>query len=176
MLKTLKIKKNAETCIKLWFIDSYKFLTTNLDKLSSFFSKDKRILQCKFCELSVENFDLLTRKGIFPYEYIDCVEKLKETCLLPRDLFYNLLIGDIREQFSIRSASTDLYLKTDVLLLVNNFENFYDSCIAGYGFDPMYYYTSFTWDAMLKHTRINFELLTDIDIVTFNDECVYAAI
>jgi len=35
--------------------------------------------------------------------------------------------------------------------------------------DPAYYYTlsGFTWDAMLKHTRVNFELLTDIDMVLF---------
>jgi len=44
------------------------------------------------------------------------------------------------------------------------FENFRDSCITNYGLDPAYYYTllSFTWDAMLKYTRVNFELLTDV--------------
>jgi len=74
--------KDKKTCIKLRFIDSYKFLNTSLDKLVSFLSKDKlRILQREFSKLSVENFDLLTRKGIFPYEYIDCVEKLDEMCL-----------------------------------------------------------------------------------------------
>ncbi|RLU21121.1 hypothetical protein DMN91_005494, partial [Ooceraea biroi] len=43
------------------------------------------------------------------------------------------------------------------------------SCIKSYGLDAAYYYTlpGFTWDAMLKHTSINFELLTDIDIVMF---------
>jgi len=62
----------------------------------------------------------------------------------------------------------DLYLKTDVLL-ADIFENFRDSCVASYGLDPAYYYTlpGFTWNAMLKHTRINFKLLTNIDIVMF---------
>jgi len=46
------------------------------------------------CALSAENFDLLTRKGIFPYEYIDCVEKLDDTCLPSRE-FYSSLTGDI---------------------------------------------------------------------------------
>jgi len=79
----------------LWFIDSYKFLNTSLDKLASFLSKDKlRILQREFSKLSVENFDLLTQKGIFPYEYIDCVEKLDEMCLSSRESFYSLLTGD----------------------------------------------------------------------------------
>jgi len=55
---------------------------------------------------------------------------------------------------------SDLYLKTDVLLLTDIFENFRDNCVASYGLDPAYYYSlsGFTWDAMLKHTRINFEL------------------
>jgi len=67
--------------IKLRFIDSYKFLTSSLDKLASYLSKDKlRIMQREFCNLSTDNFDLLTRKGIFPYEYIDCIEKLEDTC------------------------------------------------------------------------------------------------
>jgi len=68
----------------------------------------------------------------------------------------------------------DLYLKTDVLLLTDIFENFRDSCVSSYGLDPVYYYTlpGFTWDAMLKHTGINFELLTDIDMVMFVERSI----
>jgi len=73
-------------------------------------------------------------------------------------------------RFSIRTLGkySDLYLKT-VLLCVDIFENFRDSCVASYGLNPVYYYTlpGFTWDAMLKHTDINFELLIDIHIVMF---------
>ena len=41
-----------------------------------------------------------------------------------------------------------------------------NSC-ANYGLDPAYHYTlsNFTWDAMLKHTHVKFEFLTDIDMV-----------
>jgi len=52
-------------------------------------------MQREFCNLSAENFDLLTCKGIFPYKYINCVEKLEDTCLLPRESFYSSLIDDI---------------------------------------------------------------------------------
>ena len=64
---------------------------------------------------------------------------------------------------------SDLYLKTDVLLLADIFENFRESCVASYGLDHAHYYTllGFTWDAMLKHTHVKFELLTDIDMIVF---------
>ncbi|KYN23239.1 hypothetical protein ALC57_04349, partial [Trachymyrmex cornetzi] len=90
-----------------------------LEKLASYFDKDKlKIVGSEFSTLSDEEFELLTRKGIFPYEYIDCVKKL-----LCREL----------------------------------------------GLDRVHCYTlpGFTWDAMLKHTRVKFELLTDIDMVMF---------
>jgi len=79
--------------MKLQFIDSYKFLNTSLDKLAWFLDK-LGILQREFCNLSAENFNLLTRKGIFPYKYIDGVEKLEETCLVPREFFCSSLTGD----------------------------------------------------------------------------------
>ncbi|XP_071628361.1 uncharacterized protein [Temnothorax longispinosus] len=176
--------KDMKTCVKLRFIGSYKFLSTSLEKLVSFLNKDKlKIIRSKFSALSDQDFELLTRKGVFPYEYIDCVEKLEDSCLPPRDSFYSSLTDDtvsesdyahavnVWQRFSIQTLGeySDLYLKTDVLLLADIFENFRDSCIASYGLDPAHYYTlpGFTWDAMLKHTRINFELLTDIDMVMF---------
>ncbi|XP_077278612.1 uncharacterized protein LOC143906406 [Temnothorax americanus] len=176
--------KDMKTCIKLRFIDSYKFLSTSLEKLASFLNKNKlKIIRSKFSALSDQDFELLTRKGVFPYEYIDCVEKLEDSCLPPRDSFYSSLTGDtvsesdyahavnVWQRFSIQTLGeySDLYLKIDVLLLADIFENFRDSCVASYGLDPAHYYTlpGFTWDAMLKHTRINFELLTNIDMVMF---------
>ncbi|EZA56769.1 hypothetical protein X777_03234 [Ooceraea biroi] len=170
--------------VQLQFIDLLRFLNSSLDKLSSFLNKDKlKIVRSEFAHLSTDDFDLLTRKGVFPYEYVDCAEKLEDTRLPPRESFYSSLTGDtvsesdyahavsVWQRFAIRTLGEyrDLYLKTDVLLLTNLFENFRDSCINSYGLDPAYYYTlpGFTWDAMLKHTRINFELLTDIDMVMF---------
>ncbi|KYN02004.1 hypothetical protein ALC62_07181 [Cyphomyrmex costatus] len=174
--------KDSRKCVKLRFIDSYKFLSASLDKLASYLDKDKlKIVRSEFSAL--EDFNLLTRKGVFPYEYVDSVERLNDTRLPPRESFHSSLTGDtvsesdyahaenVWQRFAVRTLGeySDLYLKTDVLLLADVFENFRDSCVASYGLDPAHYYTlpGFTWDAMLKHTRVKFELLTDIDMVMF---------
>ena len=71
-------------CILLRFIDSYKFLSSSLDKLASFLSIDKlKISRSEFSSLSNEDFELLTRKGVFPYEYVDHTDKLQDTHLPP---------------------------------------------------------------------------------------------
>ncbi|XP_036138928.1 uncharacterized protein LOC118644448 [Monomorium pharaonis] len=183
-VQNTKDKNISKICVKLRFIDSYKFLNTSLDKLALFLNKDRlQILQSEFKDVSSENLDLLTRKGVFPYEYVDCVEKLEETCLPPREAFYSSMTGDtvsendyahavnVWQRFSVRTLGeySDMYLKTDVLLLADIFENFRGKCIESYGLDPAHYYTlpGYTWDAMLKYTKITFELLTDIDMVMF---------
>ncbi|EZA51551.1 hypothetical protein X777_09760 [Ooceraea biroi] len=158
--------------MQLRFIDSFKFLSSSLDKLVSFLNKNKlKMLRSEFAHLSTDDFALLTRKGVFPYEYVDCAEKLEDTRLPPRESFYSFLTSEtvsesdyahavnVWQRFDIKTLGeySDLYLKTDVLLLADVFVNFRDSCINSYGLDPAYYYTlpGFTWDAMLKHTRIN---------------------
>ena len=61
----------------------------------------------------------------------------------------------------------NLYLTTDVMLLEDVFENFRTVCKNNYGLDPTWYYTSpgLSWDALLKTTKVELELLTDIDML-----------
>ena len=63
----------------------------------------------------------------------------------------------------------DLYLKTDVLLLVDVFEKFINTCLNYFGLDPCYYFSSpgLSWDAMLKMTKVELELIIDIDMHLF---------
>ena len=58
----------------------------------------------------------------------------------------------------------DLYLKSDVLLLADVFENFRKTCMQYYKLDPCHYFTSpgLSWDAMLKMTDIKLELIIDV--------------
>ncbi|KAL6419452.1 hypothetical protein ACFW04_011401 [Cataglyphis niger] len=170
--------------IKLRFVDSFKFLSASLEKLASYLDKSElKITPSEFPHLDDADFELLTRKGVFSYEYVDDIDKLRETCLPPREAFYSSLTCDIVsgsdyeraikvwERFRVQTLGeySDLYLKTDVLLLADIFENFRDACMTSYGLDSAHYYTlpGYTWDAMLKYTGVRFELLTDIDMVMF---------
>ena len=63
----------------------------------------------------------------------------------------------------------DLYLKTDVILLADIFENFRDVCLKHYKLGPAWYYTSpgLSWDALQKKTEIKLDLLSDINMILF---------
>lgn len=68
------------------------------------------------------------------------------------------------DTFSIKTMGRyhDLYLKSDILLLADIFENFRETCLQYYKLDPAHYFTSpgLSWDAMLKMTSIKLELMT----------------
>jgi hypothetical protein len=129
------------------------------------------------------NYELLIRKGIYPYEYMDSFDKFSEIQLPPQEAFFSNLtnksISDadyeyahkIWEKYEIRDLGeySDLYLKTDVILLADIFENFRNECLKTYRLDPSHYFTAsgLSWDAMLLHTEIELELLTDIDMIMF---------
>ena len=112
------------------FIDSYKFMNSSLDKLASYL-QSYEILKSQFPGISDELIDLLCRKGVFSYSYVDCVEKLNENKLPPKEEFDNVLIGKpisrvdylhaekVWDTFNIKDLGeySDLYLKTDVMLL-----------------------------------------------------------
>ena len=63
----------------------------------------------------------------------------------------------------------NLYVRTDVRLLADVFENFKRMSLKEYGLDPAHYYTSpgLSWDALFKHSKAKLELLTDYDMHLF---------
>ena len=127
--------------------------------------------------------DIILRKGVYPYEYIDSLDRFNETQLPPIDKFYSKLsdekINDVDyehaqkvwNEFNCKTIGDyhDLYLKTDVVLLADVFQTFRKTCMDSYKLDPLHYYTApcLSWDALLKHTNIDLELLTDMDMHLF---------
>ena len=182
---TKKVKNEegepAEKEIKVYhtirFIDSFKFMATSLDKLVNNLPKDDFINLGLYH--SGDKFNLLVRKGVYPYKYMDSLEKLKETKLPPKEAFYSRLndggISDddyahaqkVWRMFKMEYFKDyhELYNKVDVLLLAEVFENFRNICLEKYKLDPAHYYTApgLAWDAALKVTGVNLELLSDID-------------
>ena len=63
----------------------------------------------------------------------------------------------------------DIYLKTNVVLLVDVFESFRDMCLLHYGLDPAHYVTlpSYAWDVMLRLTGVKLDTLRDVDMYQF---------
>ena len=164
---------------KIRFIDCYKFMAASLDSLVNNLPKDafKSVKR----EYKGKNLELLTRKGIYPYDYMDTPEKLKETELPLKEAFYSKLnhegISDeeythakkVWETFEMKTLEDyhNLYNKLDVLLLADVFGNFRDICIENYELDPTHYYTApgLAWDAALKFSKVELELLSDIDML-----------
>ena len=60
------------------------------------------------------------------------------------------------------------YLKCDVLLLADVFENFIKTCIQYYKLDPSNYLSApgLAWDAMLLQTKVKLELINDTDMIS----------
>ena len=83
-------KKLTESKIKFNFIDSFKFMSSSLDKLASYLRKFN-ILKSQIPNCSEEKINPLLRKGVFPYKHIDCEERLNETELSPIECFYSSL-------------------------------------------------------------------------------------
>ena len=177
------IDKNGEEkdkLIELRFIDSFKFMSSSLDSLTKNLVRGGKKL-FGFEDYSELQYDLLTRKGVYPYEYVNSWDRLNETQLPPIDTFYrNLNMSSISEEdykhaqrvwkeFGIHNLRDyhDLYLRTDVVLLANVYEAFWDTCLRHYKLDPAHFYTSsgLAWKACLKHTGIKLELLTDPDML-----------
>ena len=165
----------------LVFLDSFQFMSSSLDKLVSNLPKDD--LKYTSQAFKGRRLELMTRKGVYPYDYMDSFEKFNQKELPTKEDFYSILndqhISDEDYQhakkvwnvFKCKNIGQyhDLYLGSDVLLLADVFESFRRTCLQYYKLDPCHYFTSpgLSWDAMLKMTKVELELMTDIDMYQF---------
>ncbi|XP_065667722.1 uncharacterized protein LOC136088013 [Hydra vulgaris] len=171
--KSVEIKRQNR------FLDSYRFMPSSLDSLSKNLSKE----QCKNIKklYSGKQLDLLLKKGVYPYNWVDYVDIFNETQLPPKELLFSKLNDEDISDDDYSHAQTvwnefdcktfrdyhDLYNVSDVLLLADVFENLKDVCMKNYKLDPAWYYTSpgLAWDAALKKTKVKLELLSDYDMI-----------
>ena len=165
-------------------LDSFAFMSSSLDTLSSNLLKNgKHNFKHTLSDngLTDEQKDLILCKGVYPYEYMNSVQRFAETELPPIEKFYSQLsesnissddynhAKNVWKAFNIKNLGEyhDLYLKTDVLLLTDVFEAFRKIMMKNYQLDPANgYFTlpNFAWDAMLKKTGVELEQLTDINM------------
>ena len=63
----------------------------------------------------------------------------------------------------------DIYLTLDVYLLGDIFEKFRNTCTSVYELDPVHFFSApnLSWEVMLISTKVEIELLSDIDMLLF---------
>ena len=146
----------------------------------------------EFCDNDLNKFLFLLRKGVYPYEYMDEWNKFNEKVLPSKESFYsNLTLENITEtdyahannvfkKFNINNLGEyhDLYVRSDTLLLADIFENFRQSCLKNYELDPVHFVSlpGLAWQACLKKTNVEFELLTDYDMLLMIEEGIRGGI
>ena len=140
----------------------------------------------------INKFILLLRKGLYPYEYMDNWERFNETSLPNKESFYSNLnmediddidyrhVNNVFNKFKLNNLGDyhDLYVQSDTLLLADVFENFRDMCLKEYELDPAHFLSlpGLAWQACLKKTNVELELLTDYDILLMVEEGIRGGI
>ena len=90
--KSRRTGKTVSLYFEIRFIDSLKFLQTSLANLVGNLQPDDfhntKEIFCKQGARRVQPLALLTRKGVYPYDYVSSFERFSETQLPPKEEFY----------------------------------------------------------------------------------------
>ena len=146
----------------------------------------------EFCNNDINKFIMLLRKGVYPYEYIDGWDIFNEKIIPRKESFYSNLTleniiktdyahaNNLFKKFNINNLGEyhDLYVRSDTLLLADIFENFRLSSLKNYELDPAHFVSlpGLAWQAYLKKTNDELELLTDYDMVLMVEEGIRGGI
>jgi len=177
-------------CIK--FLDSYNFMASSLatltENLASVGENEFKITKKVFKSLypgiiTDDNFNILLRKGVYPYEWVDNFNKFQLNELPDKSKFYSSLTlegitdkdychaQDVWSLFKCKTFGDyhNIYLMLDTSLLTDIFQKFRCVCLENYGLEPAAFYSlpGMSFSAALKYTKVELELLTDIDMVMF---------
>ena len=154
----------------LRFLDSYRFLSSSLDKLV------KSLDNFPIMKLEGMSDDLFKKKLAYPYEYLN-LDNFQEPLNLTKEDYWSTLTQSYPSDDDIKRTQelidknnitagqelTVLYLKMDVLQLADVFENFVESSTREYKINPLYSYSlpGYTWKAGLKLTNIKLDFIKD---------------
>ena len=146
----------------------------------------------EFCGNDMDKFLILLRKGVYPYEYMDVWDRFSEKALSDKDSFYSsLTMEDISKTDYVHANNVfkkfgmdnlgdyyDLYVRSDTLLLADIFENFRQSCLENYELDPAHFVSlpGLAWQACLKKTNVELELLKDYGMLLMIEEGIRGGI
>lgn len=171
-------------------LDSCSFLGASLETVTqALHKKGKQYFKhvCTF-EKDTKKQELLFRKQIFPYSFLNSTEKLKYPGLPPQEAFFNVLtdqgISDDDYQHALKVFDVfkckdfedylTLYVRLDTLLLTDIFETWRKMCFNNYGLEIVKYVSlpSYAFDVLLKMTGVELELISSIDIFNFINSSV----
>ena len=184
-LDYIKIR-NEKLLLKCFNCNNYYKKNFNQDLIKKFKNT------YSFCDNDLNKFALLLRKGVYSYEYMDSWEKFNETSLPSKlDFYSNLNMEDIDDidyrhannvfkRFKLKNLGEyhDLYVQSDTLLIADLFENFRNMCLKVYELNPAHFLSlpELAWQACLKKTSIELELLTDYDMLLMVEEGIRGGI
>ena len=185
-----KLDKTGKPLTKkdTWYIrlvDTLGFLQASLANCVKTFPRcEFKMLKHEFGD---ENFDLLIRKGVFPYDWFTSIKNL---CVDPKNLrkddFYSALndeyISDedyahflnVCGKFNLKTMRDyhDFYCKVDTIQLADIMEYQRDRLMQTHGLDILHSYTlpGFSWKAALKYKGQELELISDREMYDFIQE------
>ena len=165
----------------LRFIDSFQFLSSSLETLSDNLKKNGYDDFKYTKQYMGDHWKIACEKGIYPYEYMNSFDRFNETQLPPIEKFFSSLnesnispedyerakmVWNTLDMKTLKDYH-DFYLKCDVFLLSDVFDTFRNTMLGSHKLDPLHYITlpSFSWDAAMKHSKIELELLTDYEML-----------
>ena len=161
-------------------IDSLAFLQSNLNDLSKDLDDDLKIITKNHFQ---DKFEMVNKKlDNFPYNYVNS-ETLQNENLPDKNHFYNMLkLSDITDkeyrivkefyenmEFKNIREYLECYLKSDITLLADVFNNFRKIIFDNLGLDSVKYISapSLSKDAGLKYSNCKIENIEDVSIFQF---------
>ncbi|CAL8119487.1 unnamed protein product [Orchesella dallaii] len=184
--KFISIKVNDT----LTFMDSLNFFSASLDSVASTMDESDFHITRKYFEQKFnaienihENVKKLLSKGIYPYSHNTGTSSLDETCLPPKEAFFNDLTDEpisdedyahaqnVWDTFEIENMReyTLQYVERDVLILADCFVKMRELFIDKFDIDCVHYYTlpQLSFDLALKFTKCKLAYITDVAMHTW---------